>query len=311
MGKRKLLFALLFVAILFIGDRLIGMVSHSLLPKMTTGTVGLINKAVKDTSEILVLGSSRAQNHYNSKVLQDVTDKTVFNAGVGGQGVLYCYAVLKERIKNQPPKIVVLDVAPNIMVDDGQLEKLTTFNPEADIYPAFGEIITLNPKNRPYILYSNAYKYNSTLFDYFFETVRGTNNKDGYTPLSGKINTAIFEPFYYDEASLDAEKLFKIESIFNLQMEYLYKIKKLCDENNIRLICVISPSYIDHDKNGTFRRKILEGMSGHSIKVFDFTADKKLSGKAPIFRDQLHLNAQGSKMFSTAVGDSINKTIKN
>lgn len=302
--KKHYLKVLVFIGVLISMDILIGIFSTIAVDKQTTGTIGLINKTVKDSSEILILGSSRTQSHYNSKIIKKITKKSVFNAGVGGQGNFLAYALLKERLEKNVPKIVVLDLAPNIMLDVKQFDKLTKFYPIATKYKTFKDIIQLKPDHKNFLMYSNAYRFNSTTFDFFYSFITPKSTDDGFVAMDGTISKLQIEnelkTYKREITSKEAEML-------QLQISFINDIKTLCLEKNIHFVTVISPSFMEISSNRKARKTIVDYLKKRNITLYDFSMDTAFASKNDLFRDILHLNREGSTLFSEKVGNIILK----
>lgn len=303
--KKNLINIMLFLILFFVVDFSIGIIAKNSISKLNTGLMGLANNTIKDTSKILILGSSRAQNHYNSELISKKCNLSAFNGGQGGYGTLYTYAVLNERLRESSPQLIILDIAPNILVDEKQFEKLTTLMPLCSLYPSFSEIVKKNPNYKEITFWINTLKYNSTLFDFFYDKV-AAKKKDGYTAIPEPINLKTFVPFYYKPELFSNEMKIKMNTILNSQLKYVTKMKKLCDKNRIQFLVIVSPSYIDHDKTNTIKNKLFDYLKNNHIQAINFTASTLFTKNSELFHDQLHLNGKGAKVFSNQVADSLN-----
>jgi hypothetical protein len=303
--KKNLINVLFFLILFFVIDFTIGIVAKNSVSKLKTGFLGLVNNTIKDTSKILILGSSRAQNHYNSELISEKCNLSTFNGGQGGHGTLYTYAILNERIKKNHPQYVILDIAPNILADEKQFEKLTTLMPLCSLYPSFSEIVKKNPNNKEITFWINTLKYNSTLFDFFYDKV-AAKKKDGFTAIPEPINLKTLVPFYYKPELFSNEMKIKINTILNSQLECVNKMKKLCDKNGIQFLVIVSPSYIDHDKTNIIKNKLFDYLKNNHIQAINFTSSTLFTKNSELFHDQLHLNGKGAKVFSNQVADSLN-----
>ncbi|GAA4053966.1 hypothetical protein [Flavobacterium chungnamense] len=303
--KKNLINVLLFLILFFGIDFTIGIVAKNSVLKLKTGFLGVVNNTIKDTSKILILGSSRAQNHYNSELISKKCNLSTFNGGQGGYGTLYTHAVLNERLKESSPQLVILDIAPNILVDEKQFEKLTSLMPLCSLYPSFSEIVKKNPDNKEITFWINTLKYNSTLFDLFYDKF-AAKKKDGYTALPQSINLKTFVQFYYKPELFSNEMKIKINTILSSQLEYVTKMKKLCDKKGVQFLVIISPSYIDYDKTNKIKNKLFDYLKNNQIQVINFTESNLFSKNPELFHDQLHLNVKGATFFSNQVVDSLN-----
>lgn len=284
---KRFLFAGLFFLLIVLLDSAVGVIFSRALPTVKFGPLGVINKALADSSELLVLGSSRALHHYDSKVLEEALGLSCYNGGIGGHGLLYSYALLAERVSRHKPKIVVLDISPNVLVDPKALDKLTVFLPLTNHSKPFSEIVQLNPAISPISRHINSVKYNSILYDLVLSHFATTNLDKGFVPIKGTINLSTYRPVF-------GKKLFDNA----LNRKYLQRIVEICRENQMKMIMVISPSYDDFDSNGTIKEFLKRFAAETSVPLFDFSGDKDFVNRPELFKDQLHLNGKGAAIFS-------------
>lgn len=304
--KRNSIKIITFLILIFLIDFSIGLVSDKFITNMMTGSIGIVNKTVQDTSQVLILGSSRAQNHYNSKLISEISNTSVYNAGVGGYGVFYNYAVLSERIKNDKPELVILDIAPNILIDRKQYDKLNVYQPIMKKYQAFDSIVRLNPNFKQFLIMSNAYRYNSTLFDIVYEVSSTRKSLDNFVSLEGVIQEDIFKKngnALVTELSQDEEELLYV------QIDYIYKIKQLCEKSSIEFKVFLSPSFYEDQKINKTRNLILMSLKQLDINYYDFYTDSSFYKKNALFKDVLHLNNKGNELYSKEVATIVKREI--
>lgn len=295
MKSSNIKYIILFISIILIIDILGGKILKSKFQNISFGTFGNINNSLKSKSDLLILGSSRARKHYDSKIFLKKTNLSCYNTGLEGHGFFYNYAILNEIVKNKKPKIVILDLSPNVIADNQSYNKLNILLPYYKDYNSFQEIIRLDPKFSKLELISNMYLYNSTLYNIFrSNVVNEIDDNYGFSPLKGEINKNNFKPFYYQNEKIDQNKFI-----------YLNKIIKICNRNNIKLIGVISPTYLKYDTNNIIINKIKEIFKSNSLKLYDYSNFPKIYGNPKYFKDQLHMNFIGANIFSENLSNKI------
>ncbi len=285
----------LFIGLILVIDIVGGSLLKTQFQKISFGTYGKINNSLKSNPEILILGSSRAMHHYNSSIFSKNTKLFCYNTGLGGYGLFYNYAILKEKTKSNSLKVVIIDLSPNVIVDDKSYVKLNMLLPYYKEYYSFEEIIRLDSEFSKLELISNMYLYNSTLYDLFKSNIGNKiDDNYGFSPLKGEINKKNFKPFYYQNEKIDQNKFI-----------YLNKIIKICNLNNIKLIGVISPTYLKYDTNNIIINKIKEIFKSNSLKLYDYSIFPKIYGSPKYFKDQLHMNFTGANIFSENLSNKI------
>ncbi|MBK8663804.1 MAG: hypothetical protein IPN18_19195 [Ignavibacteriales bacterium] len=114
MKKHKyiLLFSV-FVLGFLISDRIIAQWLNSILYSVSSGTHAEARIAMyEQKSEILILGSSRAQSHFDPLAITKVTGLSCYNAGMVSQGYDYTEIITSVMLKRYSPEFVVIEVTP-------------------------------------------------------------------------------------------------------------------------------------------------------------------------------------------------------
>ncbi len=286
--KPSIKYSILFLGLIIIIDLISDVILKKQFKQIKFGDYGVINKSLNSDAEILVLGSSRAVHHYNPSIFSEVLNKSCYNAGFGGQGLFLNYALLKESIKKHPPKTVILDLAPNIIDDKKAYTKLNLLLPYYNNHKAFKEIIQFNPEFSKLEIVSSLYVYNSTLYDFSRSMLLKENESNlGFKPLNGQINDSNFNPFFLENEEIDPNKII-----------YLNKIINVCKINNIKLIGVVSPTYLKFDKRNLIINKLKKVFINNDLEFYDYSNHSKFYQKKYYFKDQLHLNGIGADNFS-------------
>ena len=296
MDKRKIKYLILFFSLVFIIDFSCGKFSQKSFYDINFGDYGEVNRGLKAKADILIIGSSRAKHHYNPKIFSENLNLSCYNAGIGGHGLFLNYAMLSDNIKINKPKLVILDVSPNVIVDKDSYSKLNSLLPYYKNSTAFREIIQLNPKFSRLGLISNLYKYNSTLYDLLRGyLLKSKNHNLGFVPLEGEISKENYDPFFLEEEKFDDNKLI-----------YLNKIISICSNNNIKLVIVISPTYEKFDKKNNIIKILASDINNKNIEFYNYSDYSKLYKNPEYFTDQLYLNETGANIFSKDLVKRIN-----
>ena len=102
--------------------------SGSLYRKSHDITISKIRYTFHTEEDILILGSSRAQHHYNPETLVKGTDLTAYNGGLGDQPA-FSLVQLSETVSRYKPKAVILDVTPDFRYDHDSNPRLKILGP--------------------------------------------------------------------------------------------------------------------------------------------------------------------------------------
>jgi hypothetical protein len=142
---KRIKFIVLFFFLLLLLDFTVGTVMNKAYFKIKTGDLGRTNAILKDTSKIIILGSSRATHHYNPLVFEEALGVTSYNGGLDHSTIFYHYAILAERLKKSKPKILILDIHSSICDSVKGSSGLCTFLPYTRDFNAFKEIVKFDP----------------------------------------------------------------------------------------------------------------------------------------------------------------------
>lgn len=276
-------------------DIFVGYINDDLFHKITKGIYGSINRCFSEDYQLLVLGSSTAQSHYNPDILSKITGKRTFNGGVGGYGIFLNYAILNERISSCSPDILILDIAPNVIADPFRYEKLDKLSPYYDDLESFKEIIELDNRYISVLNQSSSIKYNSSLY-YLFRIIFKRNNaeENGYVPINKKISGPLIHPMSAENCEPDT-----------IQLKYFEKLIRTCEMNSIELYVIVSPSYIPYDPNNLILRDYQDLYLTHNVKYFNYSQHEQFLENGDLFSDQIHLNKFGANLFTSYIAKLI------
>ena len=213
------------------------------------GTINyVINK--KKKLDVLVIGPSRAKHGIDPKVLTSLGDDG-YNLGINGTTILNSSLILDILIKNNV-KIKTLVVATDLS-DYASSSKEMTLDQIKRLYPYDTPLVREYVKSIGFVeqakYFFDTYKFNRKILNITFNFLKKDSILDG-SGYVGLPNTK-YKPgvnyssinYTYDHNSVNAESM--------------RRIKKICDENGIKLIVVFSPSYnnVFFDKNKLFMRQ--------------------------------------------------------
>ena len=104
---KKIIFT---IAILILADFLVGHGLQYFFNRQQSGWEHATSFAIRESkANILILGSSRAQHSYVTKIIEDEFQTSCYNAGRDGQSIFYHYAIFSAAIKRYKPSIIILD----------------------------------------------------------------------------------------------------------------------------------------------------------------------------------------------------------
>ena len=275
----------------------IGLVSNKagIFDKFNT----IFNK--QNNFETLILGSSRAESHYNCSMIDSVLHTNTFNLGIEGATMSFSLDILDAYLeKSKCPSTIILNIDYNF--------------PQCD-----NDTIFMFPRYFPYLknqtLYNalNKRDYRFAGFRYFpfyslpfmgdkFLAVafRGYLNKPGQYDLNFKNGYSPLSPLNY----VPPEQ-WRFEPTYACNDDKFYQRLNLfigfCKKNRIRLCIVESPMYYKKEEQilnrVEFKRKILKIAQLNHIVLLDYSTDSLCNHKN-YFADPAHMNEEGSTLFT-------------
>ena len=250
--------------------------------------VGKVNHylSVKDTSDLIIYGSSRANRHINT------SNGYGFNMGMDGKKIAFHTTLIKLLPKNLK-QTVVLHLDPEEFFNENydgsdimQLKNLFYRNKTVN-----NEIRKLKQND----LISNFYYstlYNGKVLSVFKNYLYPKYNFKKY---SG------YDPIYQSSSQ---NLIFKKHCDQNLKPNiiydnYLNQIISFCKNNKKKLIVFTSPKYYDYcdDDNILFKNIMKE----KNINYFDYTNFFDSINNVKYWKDLTHLSNQGADIFTKEI----------
>jgi hypothetical protein len=133
------------------------------------------------------------------------------------------------------------------------------------------------------------------VYDLFRGEISINRLKNGYKGLSNQLDESTYVPMHLSLS----------EKIDNNEKMYLLKFMDLAKKNNIRLICIVSPTYDKFDKQNRIIGELKQLVNLQGIEFYDFSNYNEFYKSPEYFKDQLHLNKKGSELFSKILSKEV------
>lgn len=268
----------------------------------TSGDTYKINYGIsQNTSDVLIMGSSRASHHYNPQIMTDSLGMTVYNIGIDGSGIILMDGFYRLITQRYVPKYIIYELTPafDIYKYDGDadntryLSMLKPYYSEECIQRVFDDV---DSKER-LKLNSGLYRYNTkfvTLARFYFkpESLR----QDGFRPLKGLMD--------YSPERKDTKK----EETDNLKIQYLKEFIRDCQSKGTTIFFVISPSYGETSSEAYIPAVNICREKG--CFVLDHFCDTAFVYNKSFFKDSYHLNENGADIYTKKITSEIKALIK-
>lgn len=238
-------------------------------------------------STVLILGSSRARNHYNPQIIRDSLGMSCYNAGRSGCFLTYQSAQLDLILDRYEPRVIVLEVTPYDMnPGESDYDRLSGLLPYQH-HASWRKVVEKKSIFEPYKCLSAIYPYNSLLIKMMANLKdRGEFCSNGFQPLSGTWN----EP--YGETNGGASL-----AVSEQKKQEMVHIVKTCKEHHIKLMMVTSPYY------GKFTSSRTLEVTDSICRAYQIPYQSFLNCEAfhdgSLFSTGDHLNEQGANVFTS------------
>jgi len=299
--KSFLLKLMLFFVTLGITDFVIGSLLRKYYFKQKGGFEFLTSYALEETdAEVLIFGSSRAVNLYNTLLFEEQLKMSCYNTGRYGHPIFYHYAILHANLKRHTPKLAILSFdAGNFSVNQSSYDQLSVLLPYYQDHPEIRKVIDLKGPFEKLKMVSAIYPYNSMIIPIIAGNSERSKfkfaNIKGYIPLTKEIKGPLKNIDYTKETVLDSVKI-------NTYKAFL----QLCINSNIKLYVVCPPYLINAKGTDLSIKTAIEINKQYQVDFLDYSRDTFFTSKPKLFYDFRHLNEKGVEIFTQKVIGQIN-----
>lgn len=263
--------------------------------------------------ETVILGSSRAESHFNCRIIDSALHTNSFNLGIQGASLPFALDVFDAYLeKSEFPRNIILNIDYHINKCDN-------------------DTVFMFPRYFPYLnnltLY-NALKIRDDRFTgfryipfyslpfmgdkYLAVSLRGYFNKPGqYDLKSYKGYTPVLPINYVPPSKWQFPSYNACDG--GVMYNRLDSLIELCKNKNARLFLVLSPMYVKGAEQIKNKSQLIENIKTKAainhIELLDFSNDS-LCYYPEYFADPFHMNERGSELFTLKLVDRLHPFFK-
>ena len=300
MNKSNILATLKLIAIILITSFLIDKIIYFSLNRLgsqvfTGQTVGKLNQyiAVKDTLDIVVFGSSRANHHIDPTRFS----QSSFNMGMDGQFIAYFTTLIKLLPKNITQK-VILHLDPNKLFDEKYLGNDIS---ALSIKYHENQIIKSEIDKAENASFLNHFfwslDYNKSAFGIiknFFKPKYDYTKYNGFDPLTLTKTQEEIRNKVLNKKNTQVCDTILIQN--NYFLKYLVEIKEFCKSNQKDLVIITSPVFKDDCREDNLI--LAEVLDSLNITYIDYTNFLNNTNSITLWKDNIHLSKAGAELFT-------------
>ncbi len=311
-SKSKSAFALkLSVFLIFIGiiDFSVGSLLAKLYFNAREGDFGgRINLALHQSNDIVIFGSSRAQDRYIPDMLEQQVNHSVFNAGLNGQSIIFHYCLQKLIFQKYLPKWIILELNYSELLNNHGNDNHNSDYERLSILLPFAyndQVRSVLQEGDPFLrvkFLSKIYPFNSHLLSIlkfaFKPNAQGAIGNKGYTPLNGsKIDKII--SITKSQKHINPPEI----ELDTLKLAYLKKFIDNAYRHNVKVIICRSPTFELNTADQTFHDRVYatykELFRKLNVPFIEITNEQySIFDNPKLFYDIKHLNREGAEAFS-------------
>lgn len=292
---KLLIIVLVFLSVLVILDKILLLKSKDGIEQMHA-----YYKQPAGTVDALFVGSSHIFCHVNTGILWDDYGISAFDLAAAEQPFWNSYYYIKEALKTQTPKLIVLDITtPGIRPTDYQPENWLITNTygmkySKDRYDAIKISALTNSFWRLLVPFNSTHGKYSDLTEEDFVNYSNNANFKGFDP---RETTMWFE-------APDVSGITKRHELSEKEETYLRKIIEYVKANNIPLLFISTPYVIETEEEQEKYNTIFDIADEYGIPYVDFNLlyDEMGLDFTTDLAEVLHLNRSGNEKFTKCLG---------
>ena len=258
----------------------------------------LVNEVHED---VILMGTSRCNLHYVPSIISDTLGMSVYNGGIDASNNIYAhYIMLCHILARHTPKVVCLEVMASDFAEERDPFKTVTF-----FAPYFGlnnraDSVFMEAGTYWQYQFSHLYRYNAKAVSNIagLAVNRQAGGDNGYISHS--------RPAHFPKkcrAEGDAKR------IDGNKVKYIHQFIRLCQQNRIRLVFVVSPYY---SIVGSHHYDVLKQVaSEHNITFFDYHTAGLYLDHPEYFWDEMHLWDKGARRYSSVFAGDLKRVLQN
>lgn len=292
MKKFILKIIVLFFA-LFLVDRVAGLILTNWLDNVTTGGLGKDNYICDHcTEDILIFGSSRAEVHYNAKMIEDSTGIPSYNCGASGNGIILSYGRMLMLSERYHPKYIILEITPeyDLIENKNNFKDLGSLKRHYERHGIKKIFEKIDPLEKVKML-SYLYRYNS---DFAHNPLRLLK------PIHFNKNSFGIQGFRAEHKKFDKMKVKdkKEKEKFRLDDNKQYYLKEFVNitKDYSQVVFIVSPYW--QGRNPEIFNSARHLANSCNIPFLDYSNNPKYLYHDEYFKDGIHLNYIGADEFT-------------
>lgn len=282
------------------------------LLKQTAGYYAKYNTAFlkKNDFNLLFLGSSRAEMHYNTKLFDSLTGLNSFNLSLAGANPQIAFAALKTYLqKSNAPEYLIYEVDYHyVKYRSSEVKEFNNYFPylsEPELRGQFSKV----DSRMDHFYYNPYYSFPFTGFKNLSTSLHGWLN------IPNQIDSLYYKGYFKESLrpNLTFKHVMPYHNFFNISdRNYLDSIITICKQYNTQITLVSSPIFaggkVDLKNKGQIIAQLHNIAKINNISFYDLSS-LSFCNNRKLFIDHYHLNYLGATKFTTCFCSLFNNKI--
>lgn len=257
--------------------------------------------------DVLFIGSSRAEMHFNPKIFDSIAGLKSYNMGISGASPKISLSLLKTYCnQHQKPKYVLYNLDYFSLQND--TDRLNDF-----------------PRYFPYLqnefLRNELQKMDNRFSSFYFNPLHSlpytqveylSASLHGWLNITGKYDTLMYKGFQTSVTNTfnDSNKPQPKHSFISVKnRNYIDSLMLFAKSNDIRLLLITSPVFGNGELNVRNKTQLVNQLKGiafiNRVPYLNYT-DSSIYKNPLLFADYFHLNRLGARGFTQSISFAFN-----
>lgn len=248
---------------------------------------------------VVLLGTSRCNNHYVPSVIADSLGTEVYNAGISSTKNIYShYICLCHLLRRYTPRVVCLELsAADFAQEDDAFSSTAFFAPLFGLDEQADSVLRDAGRYWAFRL-SHLYRFNGRAL----QTLAGLildwqkDDEQGYLPIEKPASWP--DPLYEEQA---------VPEVDSLKIAYLNRFVARCRERHIGVVFVISPKFTIAPAG--YYAPLQEVARQNGIPLLDYHSAGLYHNRPELFHDNDHLWDEGARLYSARFAADLRRVL--
>lgn len=299
---------LVIIVLVYVIDFVSGIFIEKGFKKQKAGKFAKIEYLLHSANEkVLLIGSSRTDKNYDSRIFENELGMSCYNGGIPGQGIIFLDAITSSILERYQPEIIIFNLDPNLLIKSNyNYDRLSELLPFYNDSKYIQQAVQLKSPLEKYKTISKLYRFNSQPINIIKNILKSELQYKGFRPFYEQLSPEFVAAEKLDPFKPIIEEILINPTIDSVCIKSFEHLLENFNEKKTQLFIVLSPEFMNRDYsiNKSFNIA-LAIIHKYNLPLIDYSILPDFIGQYKLFRDYDHLNYLGAEKFSKLVCDKI------